>query len=469
MPKKKISEHKLKSGSALNVSKDLGLDDCDVSNLVIFKNNAHNSSGYKCRWLPKEKKDIRPDAGRNKSGKRIPYVGSTGEIDPFDAGKAAIKWLDDLQEEIEKLKHHQKHSSSHSLHHYWEIWYGRFTARRDKSDRNKADRLNDWNGKDWGIAEQEWSKKSVDEITARDISDYFDLLDSRGDGTKGSMAERKKTQKTLLNKLNKEAQSDFPELRPFVYPVIEGKSGSQVEHLTRKEWDKLIAKVIELSGDTANKDLTEDQYQNLEWSSRDRFNQRNWVDLYDAITLMFYFYLRAEDIPRIQSEWFRDMGEIDGDPTIYVYLEKTKQDRLKQETEHFYPDGYEKWKRIEKRKPSGYISFPYCSRQKGREEKSNVGETANKLLQTAVELCKIKKRENVTLTTIRHTSFRVTLEEMPPLNSEQEMRNFADNGNTSIEMLRDTYLKYVHRGKLASKARKALPKNTWSLKKRVEL
>ena len=49
---------------------------------------------------------------------------------------------------------------------------------------------------------------------------------------------------------------------------------------------------------------------------------------------------------------------------------------------------------------------------------------------------------------------------------EQELRLFADNGNTSVEMLRKTHLKYIQRGKLASKARKNLPSNSWAMQKK---
>ena len=74
----------------------------------------------------------------------------------------------------------------------------------------------------------------------------------------------------------------------------------------------------------------------------------------------------------------------------------------------------------------------------------------------------------MTLTNIRHTAFRLTLEELDMVSfDEQEMRLFADNGNTSVEMLRKTYLKYIQRGKLASKARKNLPSNSWAMQKKV--
>ena len=252
---------------------------------------------------------------------------------------------------------------------------------------------------------------------------------------------------------------DFPDLRPFVYPVIKGKSSNtQVEHFRRDEWDSLLKKIIELSGNYANRVLSVEEYQELD------AEYRKWIDLYDSISLLFFFYLRAEDIPRIRTEWFKDVGGV-----INVKLEKTKQDRLKQETEHYYPDGYKVWKRIEKRRPDGFLCFPHLDRTKKRVNK-NISETANALLQEVVELCNISKKSKMTLTHIRHTAFRLTLEELDMVSfDEQEMRLFADNGNTSIEMLNKTYLKHIKRGKLASKAREVLPSSSWAMQKRVSI
>ena len=452
MSKREIPEWKIQNGSALNVFRDLGLD-CDHSKLVIFKNKAHKTGGYKWRWLPPKNKDIRKiEEGK----KRLYYSGSTGESDPYIAGRIAIKQLDEKIESIEKSKKEIKYNSSHSLHHYWEIWYSKFSRNTKFSDRNKRDRLNQWKSKEWGIASQEWSKKSIDQITPSDIHEYFLFLDSRGDGSEGSMAQQKENQRTILNKLNHEAQmSDFPSLRPFRFPKIARKK-KQVEHFFSEEWDLLIKKIIELSGGNT-KEISKQQYQELP----NEFRQ--WVDLYDALMLMWFFYLRSEDIPRIQTEWFTDRSN-----WIYVKLEKTKQDRLSQETEHFRPDGYDNFKKIQLRKPSGYLSFPSIPRKSGAENDSNVGETANRLLKEVVKLANIKKKNPVTLTTIRHTSMRLTLEEYTDFQLENNLRVFADNANTSIEMLRKTYIKYSDRGKIASKARNAIKPRDWSLKKRVE-
>ncbi len=433
-----------------NVFRDLKLRECQVTNLYIFKNRAQNTNKYKCKWLPPSSRDIRENLGRSPSGKRLPYMGSTGEVDPLRAGKQAIIWYEKLIEKIENIRKEQKYNSQYNLHHYWEIWYSRFCKDLTLSEKNKSDRLNDWNGEGFGLKHQKWSLKSIDQITKRDIADYFSLINSRS---------RKSQQRTILNKLNNEALDDFPDLRPFVYPVIKGKSSNtQVEHFRRDEWDSLLKKIIELSGNNATRVLSVDEYQEIDTE------YRKWIDLYDCISLLFFFYLRAEDIPRIRTEWFKDVGGV-----IYVKLEKTKQDRLKQDTEHLYSDGYDVWKRIEQRRPDGFLCFPHLDRTKKRVNK-NISETANALLQEVVELCNISKKSKMTLTNIRHTAFRLTLEELDMVSfDEQELRLFADNGNTSVEMLRKTYLKYIKRGKLASKARKVLPSNSWLMQKKVSI
>ena len=435
--------------------------------LKIFRTQSYRQTKHlECRWLPMPASiDIRPNQGRNSSGKRMPYKASTGFEDPYQAAKAAVRWWEELQEDIDKKKNIQKYNSQYSLHHYWEKWFSNWSANPRLSKNNIRNRKNQWTGEGWGLMHQKWSLKSIDEITRDDIAGYFQFLDARGDGTKGSMEQPKKNQKSLLNKLNKEAfETDFPNLRPFIFPVIESKPEVQKEHFLQPEWEKLMKKINELSGGVANKELTKQEYENLDFSDRDRDNQRNWVDLYDCLQLLFYFFLRSEDIPRIRTENFKDMSDFndDGDPKIFVYLENTKKDRLKQETEHFYPTGYEVWKRIEKRRPSGYISFPHYPRVKGDEKESNVGETANYLIKKAAKLCKIKKRGAITLTTIRHTAFRLTLEDMPPLVDEQRIKWFADNGNTSEVSFKKTYLKYEQRSSFASEMRKQMPKHTWA-------
>ena len=78
----------------------------------------------------------------------------------------------------------------------------------------------------------------------------------------------------------------------------------------------------------------------------------------------------------------------------------------------------------------------------------------NFLLKIAIEQClsdfPVKERK---WTTIRHTAFRLTLEEMPELGVAPDINAFADNGHTSPMQLRDTYLRYIDPDKTAARAR----------------
>ena len=64
--------------------------------------------------------------------------------------------------------------------------------------------------------------------------------------------------------------------------------------------------MVKLSEGKARKDLSVSEYQDLQFSKANNQNQRNWVNLYDCLNLMWFFYLRPEDLPRIKTEWFQD-------------------------------------------------------------------------------------------------------------------------------------------------------------------
>ena len=435
--------------------------------LYIFKTKTsyRKTEGLQCRWLPvPESIDIRPNAGRNSSGKRLPYKASTGFDDPYKAAKAAVRWHQELQEDIDRQKQNKEYNSNHSLHIYWEKWFAKF-KQTDASPRNRRDRLNQWNGKGWGLAEQKWSHKSIDEIDALDIEEYFALLDKRGSGKKGSMYNQKANQKTLLNKLNKEARKDFPKLQPFVFPVIT-KYKEEVEHFTKEEWQQIIEKVIELSGGKAQKSFSENQYQKLDWGMGVDYREKNWVDFYDCLMLNWFFYLRAKDIPILKGEWFQDKG----DGQVRLFLEEIKQGRTKKyETAHYRPDGYKFWKRMNMRRPKGYLAFPFYQRTLGSENDSNVKEVLNKMIKKVVELCHIKKRKKVVWGMVRHTAFRLTLQDDPELGRPPDIFTFASNGHTSQKMLMENYLLAIDRENVALRTQKKIKPSTYSLIKRVSL
>ena len=65
-------------------------------------------------------------------------------------------------------------------------------------------------------------------------------------------------------------------------------------------------------------------------------------------------------------------------------------------------------------------------------------------------------KEDIKWTTIRHTAFRLTLEEDKTLGIPPEINAFADNGHTSPDQLRSTYLKYIDLEASAKKSRKTI-------------
>jgi hypothetical protein len=462
MPKDLPENWVLGKQKSLNVATDLGLRNVPAGNLVIYKcPPSKNSKLLLCRWLPIEEEDTREFQGRTNGGKgkRKYLEGTTGFEDPFQAGKSAITWCVEKRKHLQALGEEKKYQSKHSLQHYWGVWWNAFQDRTDKSHRTKQDTLGKWQGKGWGIGEQKWSHKSIDEVNALDLDDYFKLLDARGSG-----AKQKEALKTLLNHLNKTARKDFPLLQPFIFPTI-SKQTNEVENFSKDEWDLICNKVIDLSGGVANKTLTLQQYEELEWSPKNKFNQRHWVDFYDCLMLMFFFYLRSEDMPRIKSEWFDDQGD-----SVTLYLRKMKSNRDLRITHHYYPDGYKFWKKMNKRKPKGYLGFPLYKRKAGlgEEQESNVVEMLNLMLKRVVDLCHIKKRK-VVWTVIRHTAFTLTLKEMPELGVPPDIDTFGINGGTSADQLRKKYLYKIDSEGVAKKAQKKLKSHSWSMMRSVSL
>jgi len=169
----------------------------------------------------------------------------------------------------------------------------------------------------------------------------------------------------------------------------------------------------------------------------------------------------------LRSEWFSERQTEEG-AQIVCFLEKVKSDRDKHETYAYRPDALENIRRVLKRKPKGWLVFPYIKRKEGSESESNVGETINFLLKKACEKAGISTK-GIDWTTCRHTAFRLTLEEFPELGTFQYIRDFAENGHTSSKMLEETYLRFIQREATATKARAAIKPGKWSLVKRISL
>jgi hypothetical protein len=451
--------------ATLNVARDLGIRGSYPQDLRI-KRQVKSKNLY-AQWLPSPDDDARPNQGRGSGGKRLTLSQSMGTDDPYEAGKRAIAWVQRKQRELREQKDEVNAQREYALSRYWEKWFARECSSRGNQrnfTRWKRDTRLKWDGQGYGICHQPWAQKSVEQITFLDFSDYWAVLESRR--TPGTdMSGIKAQQKTLIRKLMKEARTDFPKLAIPEFPVI-SKQVKQVAHLTNTQWERLVAKIVDLSGGTARQKLTNGQYASLQWSSRNRLSIRNWVDLYDALHLQWFFYLRAEDMPRLRSEWFRDQG----DGTVLCFLEETKGNRLLHQTFHYRPDAYSFWERMVLRRPAGYLILPHLFRPRGNESDSHCLETLNFLLKNAMTMCDPPiHAADVTWTTIRHTAFRLTLEEFPELGVPPRIDAFAFNGHTSAKMLQERYLKYIDAEKTAKEARERIKPGQWSMVKRVEL
>ncbi len=449
----------------LNVREDLGLKGQGVpADLRVFLKPSKSKSLY-AAYLPAEEDDLRPHQGRTKAGKgkRKVIEASMGTTDPFQAGKAAIEWVKEQQRSVRVLREQQEAEHQHALETYWERWFARESAKR-KTQRNFARWSRDtrlkWDGQSYGVKHQPWAQKSAEKITAADFADYWAVLDARRTA-KNDMGGTKMQQKTLVRELLKEARSDFPHLSIPDFPPI-SRQVKQVQHLKRNEWDHLMGKIVELSGGAAREDLTPQQYKSLEWKPANRLNQRNWVDLYDTLNLMWFFYLRAEDLPRLRAEWFQDHGE-----EIICLLEQTKGNRPQQRTTHYRPDAIANWRRMNLRRPKGLLIFPHIKRSES-DISGTLKKNLNDLLRYVLEQCDPPiPSQGVTMTNIRHTAFRLTLEEVPELGRPPGIYAFAQNGMTSVEMLQRTYLRFIEEEATAKRARAQIRPGEWSMVKRI--
>jgi len=419
--------------------------------------------------LPDIEDDTRPNQGRSgKTNKRVPIERSMRTSDTHEAGKRAVLWVQDLQRAQKEQREAQEQVQESCLGVYWDRWFtNECLTREQQGKRNltrwRRDELLKWEGATYGIQHQPWAKKSVERITAGDFEDYWSVLDQRRTTT-NDMGGTKAAQKTLIRKLLKEARKDFPHLGIPDFPPIT-RQRQQVVHLKRDQWDRLLQKVVDLSEGAARQHLSQQQYQALHFSKAKRKCQRNWVDLYDALNLLWFFHLRPEDLPRLRAEWFSEGADKE---EIICLLKETKGNRPKQETRNYRPDGATNWRRMAQRRPKGYLVFPHLTRPIGNPAESSVLDNFNHLLRAALDACDPPITSNgITAMTIRHTAFRLTLEEVPSLGQSPQIATFAANGMTSVEMLHQTYLRFIDQEETAQKVRQQVKPSAWSLSRRT--
>ena len=403
---------------------------------------------------------------------------STGTWDPLLAAQVAVEKQSNYNISSDLTNRVAQVNKKYSLEKYWKIWFQEFTAdnklkRNGKNNiRNQA---NYWNGEGWGISYQPFSKKNIEDVDYNDLNDYWRFLDERGANLTEpkDMAGQKKQIKTLLNKLIKTARitdkEKYGNLPDLVYPQIKktlGKEESEV--LQRDEWNLLLETVIGLSGGIANKHISNEQYLSLSNEGTRIKQPRNWVDLYDALILLFYFHLRSEDLPRLISDWIHKNTE----GSLYLYLEIVKGNRLVRHASTSFRNGSDAaLERIKKRKPRGYLLFTdnyLTGRDEGNPADSQVIESLNLLLQHAIKVSGIKKRQKMTMTHIRHTAFYLLIKEFPDeFKKVDDLEILGDVGFTSEPMLRQRYVNKINAEEKIKRVRKLGNPTTLELIKRA--
>ena len=169
-------------------------------------------------------------------------------------------------------------------------------------------------------------------------------------------------------------------------------------------------------------------------------------------------------MPRVRVEWFEMIKEND-DVNVICNLEETKGDRSKHETTHYRPDAVKYWERLSKRRQKrGWLICPNIERSEEGGGEYSVLKRLNSSLKRAIDhLLPAYSDKNISWTNIRHTAFRLTLEEYPELGQVPAINDFALNGRTSPDMLYKTYLRYFEGRKTAKVARTKLKPSEYTL------
>ena len=394
--------------------------------------------------------------------KRRPIIKSTGTTNPKFAAEFAINWVKELQIQLAQNIQTVEENISYSLAHYWDIYFPKF--QEEKKNKISADQLirdekNKWYSPTFGLNKEEFAHKNLKLITKLDLFNYFQNLKM---GTQKDI-------KTLINKLWNEAQLQNEEIfagHNFPsFPKIKSNNSKQVKHFQFHEWEILMKCINELSKGKARQNLCLEEYESLE-VKQNRQNQRNWVDLFDALWVNYYFFLRSEDCQKLKVEWFRK----DPNKRLYYLLhENPKSGRKRIQTHHIKDDGFDFMSRLfQRRTQSGWLLFPDYKRQCEGGQENKVMRNMNFLLKIAVEKCLPDfPLEDANVKAIRHTTFRHHLEDDPTLGNSNKITMFANNALTSPEMLRKTYLDYISREATLLESRSKMRKSNYSLIRRV--
>lgn len=425
------------------------------SNLYVIR-RSHSPNLYGA-YLPPVEDDPRPKTNK----KRREYTVSTGTSDARNAALMAITWVKELQRElVDLVRQKEEKKTEKSLADYWNVHLPEFVeSKKEKNSFEKLvrDEKNKWNSPTYGLSKEEFAHKNVDLISRKDFESYFRTL------SKGMQSQ----QKTLIKKLLILAETDFVGHQFPSFPVITKPQKQQVTHFDRNEWEALMGCINKLSGGIAREHISYEQYQNLEFSKFNRKNQRNWVDLFDAIWVEYYWFLRSQDMDKLKIEWFREESE------HYEYTltnQDPKSGRTIVETRNINPEGYKFFQRLlNRRNGKGFLICPNIPRKSEGGGETKTIRTLNMLLKSAVEIAipqfPVKYAD---LTTIRHTTLRHHLEDDPSLGDRTRIVDFAKNALTSPEMLQKTYLDYISRESSLRDSKSKMRSSEYSFIKRVQ-
>ena len=451
----------------LNVSEVFAIRGSYPRDLRIFRKPDKSPNIY-ARFLPLPTEDPRPNQGRTKGGKRLTVDASMETTDPKQAAKDAVNWVQRKTKEFREALDKSDGKPFKSLSDYWDVYFPDECQKREV-DRGftkwKREELRKWNADVYGIKNQLWAKKSCDLITPSDYKDYFSLLEKQAKKNRGTNGSGIKADaKTLINKLLGLASEDFLGHQFPSFPTIK-KQKRQVTHIRLEDWEMLLKTVNDLSAGAARKTLTVKQYNELDFRSGNRINQRNWVDLYDALLLEWFFYLRSEDMKRLRVEWFKKSGT----KKVICNLQEVKGNRGIHETEHYRPDAVPFWTRLKARRPkNGWLVTPHIKMQNESGAENGVRDLLNYLLKNAIKTADLELPVGAcSWTTIRHTAFRLTLEEFPTFGQTGSIKKFAFNGHTSEQMLRETYLNYIENDQLGDIARETIKAGKYTMVRMV--
>ena len=408
-----------------------------------------NSPYFYAIWMPDLEEDYRVA-----TKKRRPLESSTGTADARQASLNAITWVKEKQKDCVYKINEIVETKSKCLEFYWDEHFENYASTRNKNSSGKQqirDEKNKWFSPSFGIGKEQFSKIRVDQITRKDLDDYFGTL---SDGMKAQ-------QKTVLKSLFTIAEPDFNGHSFPSFPKITGVQEEQVKHFQSDEFEILMNTIIELSDGAAQREMSFEEYSHLEYNKFNRQNQRNWVDLYDAIWVNYFFFLRSQDVPRLQIKWFTEDPK---NKEFVIRNNEPKGDRRIEETRNMRPDAYPFFGRLLKRRPDeGWLNTPFIKRPIDGGAEKYVIRTLNFLLKKAVDKCLPNwDLEDVNLTTIRHTTFRHHLEDDMELGTYPNIVAFAKNGLTSPDMLQKRYINYISRERTLRESKKNMRSSNYS-------